>query len=109
MYPPKPQAISHRNSQQMDLEQKNPGFYAAQGQAGSMPSLMHRQFRLESGASGGSSNGDKSAAGSKVWGNSVLSANFEAPVDNEEDDEFEVRRIAAQNSLRQGHPPDDPI
>jgi len=33
-----------------------------------------------------------SANGSKVWGNSVLSANFDAPIDNE--DEIDIRRVA---------------
>ncbi len=46
-----------------------------------------------------SSHGERNSAnGSRVWGNSVLSANFETPIDNE--DENEIRRLAASNTLK---------
>lgn len=46
-----------------------------------------------------SSNEEKnSATGSKVWGNSVLSANFEAPIDDE--DENDIRQLASLNTLK---------
>ena len=41
---------------------------------------------------------DKEATGSKVWGNSVLSANFEAPIDNEDEDD--IRKVADKNTLK---------
>ena len=64
-----------------------------------MPSLVHRAFRLDSGGDDVSStSGMNSQAGSKVWGNSVLSANFEAPIDNE--DENDIMRVASLNTLR---------
>lgn len=65
-----------------------------------MPQLLQRQFRLQSDDNKSSSHDDKnSATGSKVWGNSVLSANFEAPIDDE--DENEIRQVASLNTLKQ--------
>ena len=47
---------------------------------------------------------DKEATGSKVWGNSVLSANHDTPVDNwaEQSEDFdEIRQIAAISEVKQ--------
>ena len=48
---------------------------------------------------------DKEATGSKVWGNSVLSANHDTPVDNwvepNEEDLDEIRQIAANSEIKQ--------
>ena len=52
------------------------------------------------GSDGALSHGDKNSGnGSKVWGNSVLSANFDAPIDYE--DEIEIRQVAQMNELKQ--------
>ena len=63
-----------------------------------MPQLCQRTFRSDSGSDHSSNGGRNSGNGSRVWGNSILSANFETPVDNE--DENEIRRLAASNSLK---------
>ena len=88
--------------QKHDAKERKPQFYQNyQKLSGSMPQLLKRDFRFQS-ADDLSSHGDRnSATGSKVWGNSVLSANFEAPIDIEdEDDEDDIRQFAAFNSLR---------
>lgn len=65
-----------------------------------MPHL-NQSFHGDSGDEGCLSNGSKgSANGSKVWGNSVLSANFETPVDNEQDED-DIRQLAELNTLKQ--------
>ena len=54
--------------------------------------MMQSTFRLDSCDENSSGDGKNSATGSKVWGNSVLSANFEAPIDNEDEDD--IRKVA---------------
>lgn len=63
-----------------------------------MPQLCQQPFRNESGSEGSSHGERNSGNGSRVWGNSVLSANFETPIDNE--DENEIRCLAAKNTLK---------
>lgn len=63
-----------------------------------MPHMMQRTFRLDSCSETSSVEGKSSATGSKVWGNSVLSANFEAPIDNEDEDD--IRKVADKNTLK---------
>ena len=67
-----------------------------------MPHLLQsnqqKTFQADSGSDGDLSHCDKNSAnGSKVWGNSVLSANFDAPIDNE--DEIDIRHVAQMNEL----------
>ena len=63
-----------------------------------MPHMIQRTFRLDSCSENSSVEGKSSATGSKVWGNSVLSANFEAPIDNEDEDD--IRKVADKNTLK---------
>ena len=63
-----------------------------------MPHMIQRNFRLDSCSENSSVEGKSSATGSKVWGNSVLSANFEAPIDNEDEDD--IRKVADKNTLK---------
>ena len=63
-----------------------------------MPHMLQRNFRLDSCSENSSVEGKSSATGSKVWGNSVLSANFEAPIDNEDEDD--IRKVADKNTLK---------
>ena len=48
---------------------------------------------------------DREATGSKVWGNSVLSANHETPIDNciepSDEDLMEIRQYAANTEIKQ--------
>ena len=60
--------------------------------------MIQRTFRLDSCSENSSVEGKSSATGSKVWGNSVLSANFEAPIDNEDEDD--IRKVADKNTLK---------
>ena len=70
-----------------------------------MPHL-NQSFHGDSGDEGCLSNGSKgSANGSKVWGNSVLSANHETPIDNciepSDEDLMEIRQYAANTEIKQ--------
>ena len=55
-------------------------------------SLCNKPLRSSDSGSSLGKNSANSANGSKVWGNSVLSANFETPIDNE--DEQDIRQVA---------------
>ena len=80
-------------------------FYQLEGKSvASMPNIRGRQ-NLVSDLSADDLSSDREATGSKVWGNSVLSANHETPIDlciePSDEDLMEIRQFAANTEIKQ--------